>query len=337
MNLPSSALAACVSLVLFAGCSREAPVDAAPAGGAAVSAAGTGDARTATADADGFDITRVPVSTVALGDFPYITLPEGYSADGRVDKTKKFARFPFWVDGAAQWVEGRYRLLNFDADEEAAYSQLEVRRNIDAVVAQMGGVEVSEGTVPESVIEGWGDAVMVEFNGGIGDIHNEPATTYLIRRDDGNVWIHLVANSSEAWMVVGQEEGFAQTAALRPASELRNALDSTGKVALQVNFATDGTDVLPDSRPQIDQVVKLLTDDPSLQLAIHGHTDNAGDAAHNRTLSEGRAEAVRALLVASGVDTGRLQAQGHGDSQPVADNASDSGRAQNRRVELVKR
>ena len=104
-----------------------------------------------------------------------------------------------------------------------------------------------------------------------------------------------------------------------------------------MNFATDKTDILPDSLPQIEQVAALLKDDPSLKLAVNGHTDNTGDAAHNQQLSEGRAKAVVALLTGKGIEASRLSAAGFGAMQPVADNGTDEGKAKNRRVELVKR
>ncbi len=70
---------------------------------------------------------------------------------------------------------------------------------------------------------------------------------------------------------------------------------------------------------------------------MQGHTDNTSTPAHNQQLSEARARAVVRALTAQGVAADRLQAAGFGQSQPLADNATDAGRAQNRRVELVKR
>ena len=103
-----------------------------------------------------------------------------------------------------------------------------------------------------------------------------------------------------------------------------------------MNFATDKTDVLPDSLPQVEQVGTLLKEDPALRLAVNGHTDDSGDAVHNQQLSEGRAKAVVALLVGQGIDAARLTAAGFGSAQPAAENSSPEGKAKNRRVELVK-
>jgi len=299
-------------------------------------AATTATEDTATQEAPSFDINSVPVSHASLGDFPYIALPAGYTADGRDKLSKDFARFPFWTKGEPHWIEGRFYGTSFVPADGKEMSEFEVKKNFEALVQQMGGVKVSEEKIPNDTVKGWGEEITMGFIEGLGDVYNNPATTYLVRRDDGNVWVHLVTNSAGGAYIVGKEKGFAQTAQLLPASELKQRLDSAGKVALQVNFATDKTEMLADSLPQIDQVVQLLKDDPALKLSINGHTDNTGDAAHNQKLSEGRATAVMAAIVAKGIDAARLSAKGFGQDQPVADNATEAGKASNRRVELVK-
>lgn len=81
----------------------------------------------------------------------------------------------------------------------------------------------------------------------------------------------------------------------------------------------------------------MLKQHPDLKLTIEGHTDNVGNVEVNKTLSERRAAAVKAFLVANhGVDAVRLDARGLGDQKPVAPNTTPEGRQQNRRVELVK-
>lgn len=282
-----------------------------------------------------FDINSIPLSNKPLGAFPYITLPSGYTAHGRTDATKDFARFPFWVNGKAHWVEGRFHEYAFSSAEGKQFSQFEVTRNIEALVEQMGGVKISQGQIPGDTVRSWGEEITQGFRG-LGDVYNVPATTYLIRRADGNIWIHYVADTAMAWLVIGQEKSFAPTAQLLPAATLKQQLDAAGRVSLQVNFATDKADILPDSLPQIEQVAQLLTEDPALTLQVNGHADGSGDAAHNRQLSEARARSVVAMLTGKGIAATRLKAAGFGADRPTADNATDAGRAQNRRVELVK-
>ena len=83
---------------------------------------------------------------------------------------------------------------------------------------------------------------------------------------------------------------------------------------------------------------QVLKEDADLKLEIQGHTDNVGQAAANLKLSQDRAAAVKAYLVQTfGIDTARLTTAGFGNTRKVADNATEDGRARNRRVELVKK
>lgn len=105
---------------------------------------------------------------------------------------------------------------------------------------------------------------------------------------------------------------------------------------MQVNFAVDKTEILPESQPQIEQILKLLNNNKDLNIAIYGHTDNTGTSQHNLELSKGRAKSVMQTLVSKGVNSRRLSFEGFGDTQPIATNDTEEGRAKNRRVELVK-
>lgn len=120
---------------------------------------------------------------------------------------------------------------------------------------------------------------------------------------------------------------------------LYDALAERGRVATQgILFATGSDRIRTESAPTLDEIGAMLRAHPELRLAIEGHTDDVGDAAANRQLSERRAAAVRqALVTRYGVDGARLEAQGHGASRPAASNATPEGRQQNRRVELVRR
>src|SRR6185503_1543622 len=99
-------------------------------------------------------------------------------------------------------------------------------------------------------------------------------------------------------------------------------------------FESNKYELKPESQVELDKIVQLLKDNPTLKIQINGHTDNSGNASENITLSGNRAKSVTAYLISKGIDPGRLSAKGWGDTQPVAGNTTPEGRAQNRRTEL---
>jgi OOP family OmpA-OmpF porin len=104
-----------------------------------------------------------------------------------------------------------------------------------------------------------------------------------------------------------------------------------------IQFDTDSDRLKPESAFVIQSIAKGLETNPNLKLLIEGHTDSVGNAAHNLDLSKRRADAVKAVLVAQfKVDAGRLTTAGLGATKPIDTNDTPQGRAQNRRVELVK-
>ena len=106
---------------------------------------------------------------------------------------------------------------------------------------------------------------------------------------------------------------------------------------LTIQLYADGADKAGILELNAKPYIKGLTTNPSLKVRIEGHTDSTGAADHNLDLSRRRAEAVKAVLVSQfSVDAGRLTTAGLGATKPVDSNDTPQGRAQNRRVELVK-
>jgi outer membrane protein OmpA-like peptidoglycan-associated protein len=119
---------------------------------------------------------------------------------------------------------------------------------------------------------------------------------------------------------------------------LYDALAAKGRWVTQgILFATGKAIVQPESRPVLKEIAKTLKEHADLKILIEGHTDNVGSPASNMTLSDARAAAVKAALVADfSADGARITTRGLGDTKPAAPNATAVGRAQNRRVEVVK-
>ncbi|WP_295476393.1 OmpA family protein [uncultured Pseudomonas sp.] len=285
-----------------------------------------------------FEAASLPVSTTPLGAFPYLALPKGYVVATTPD-TSDFDQIPFWTGDRLEAVEGKVWSAHIDAAQGKAFSDLELQRNLESVVFSLGGKKIFDGKIPEEAsqrIKEWPRDFAMKYNSGLGDIWNNATQVFVIHRTDRDIWIHLCSYAFGAGMLIAESKPLQITASLLSAQELGTQLEQSGKAVLHVNFASDQSRILPDSQAQLQQVVQLLRQDSVLKLAVNGYTDDTGDAAHNKTLSAQRAEAVVAAIVAQGIDATRLSATGFGESAPVADNASEAGKAQNRRVELVR-
>lgn len=112
-------------------------------------------------------------------------------------------------------------------------------------------------------------------------------------------------------------------------------IEANASVVLRnIFFDFNKYELKSESQVELDKVVQLLQDNPTLKIQIEGHTDNVGSAADNLKLSENRAKAAIAYIISKGIDTKRLTSKGFGATKPIADNKIEEGRAQNRRTEL---
>ncbi len=102
-----------------------------------------------------------------------------------------------------------------------------------------------------------------------------------------------------------------------------------------VAFTTGSSELIATSREELDILVSILLDNENVKIQINGHTDNVGDATKNQKLSKERAKAVYTYLVDKGVNGENISFKGYGDTNPKADNDTDSGRAQNRRTDIT--
>lgn len=116
---------------------------------------------------------------------------------------------------------------------------------------------------------------------------------------------------------------------------LEKQLEEKGKIELYgIYFDTDKTTLKPESETTLQQVLALINSNPDQKLEIGGHTDSQGDEAYNLQLSDKRAQAVLQWLKDHNTNTANLSSKGYGETEPVADNNSETGRALNRRVEI---
>lgn len=120
-------------------------------------------------------------------------------------------------------------------------------------------------------------------------------------------------------------------------SQIEEELEKDGRAVIYgINFDFNSDRLRDESKVVLDKIVKILQEKPDWKMTVEGHTDNIGGDVFNQTLSEKRAKAVVNYLTNGGINASRLNASGKGLANPIASNETDFGRAQNRRVELVK-
>ena len=120
-------------------------------------------------------------------------------------------------------------------------------------------------------------------------------------------------------------------------NKIKDELEKSGRASVYgINFDFNSDKIKDESKQTLDQIVKILKDNAAWKMTVEGHTDNIGGESFNQTLSEKRANAVKKYLTDAGIEESRLTAKGLGMSKSIAENDTESGRARNRRVELVK-
>jgi len=231
-------------------------------------------------------------------------------------------------------VEGKVFAVSYLLKEGATpASSLQVIRNFQNAVKKAGGAVLGdyEGSLFPNFQE---NAIkyLVESPGGTS---YDRYTTMTLSKGGREFWIYLCASEGyhDYMLLMVEKEEMKQAVSV---GELEKQLNKDGFLTFYINFDTGKAELKPESQGSIDQIASLLKLTAGLNVSIEGHTDNAGTPESNKKLSEERARAVMAAVVAKGIAADRMTAVGQGQDKPVADNRKEEGRALNRRVEVVK-
>lgn len=237
---------------------------------------------------------------------------------------KKFDAYDFYFQNEStgkrdkKTIKGEYWKLLYEVRTPAGervktISKLEFFENYKAAASEKGG---------RVVYEDVGQMVLT-----------------IPKKDGGVTWLRVAGNAGlgQQELVIIDEKPFKKSLIFGPA-EMKDALELDGRVRLYgILFDFDKATLQPESAKQLHHMVVLLRENPDLMLEVQGHTDDQGSDEYNLRLSQLRAETVVAYLSLFDIDTARLVPKGYGESMPVMPNTSDQSRANNRRVELVKR
>ena len=235
-----------------------------------------------------------------------------------------------WLNVSRDEYEAQKVSTDIHAGTESAVEVLLTAKPAEAALVK---VRVTDGSQPV--------ASTVHFTAARGaalEAEPDPAGGYQLRLPAGEYAMDVVAagylaRSQPVTVQAGGTQSVDVT--LRKKPKVSHVKIGKGEIVLRgtIHFATNATDIRPDSGELLDEMVDILIANPQIHhVRIEGHTDNSGNAAHNLTLSKGRAASVMTYLVQHGIEGTRLESEGYGASQPLVPNITAANRAKNRRV-----
>jgi OOP family OmpA-OmpF porin len=253
-------------------------------------------------------------------DTPYFSGMPGFRIYDAEDV--EFDSYNFFNGKNCTTVEGKKFKRTYTLKEDAQKSSvIQISRNYANAVRTMGGTVIFEGA-PQ--------------NAECADNNGLQMMVGKVVKDGNEMWVEVVpaGDGSDYYMTIILKEFMKQDVT---ASDMLDALNRDGHIALYINFDTGKSTIKPESKSIIEQIVEMLKANPDLKLSIEGHTDNVGNPGSNKTLSEDRAKSVVAAIAGQGIGIERLSTSGYGQDKPIGDNKTEIGRAKNRRVELVRK
>ena len=218
-----------------------------------------------------------------------------YKVDGkRIDE----------VIGGEYWY-GEYEKKVEDGKRDNTFSAVEILKNYESEVERLGGF-----AYPQSANR----------------------RTFMITRPDGSrVVCLLYASNGYYTTTIVSEESMVQTLELN-AEEMSRRIEEEGSVTVYgINFPSDEWTIIPGSGKVLDEVARMMLNSPQ-RYEIQGHTDERGENDYNRELGRKRAEAIRNILTAYGIDGARLETKSYGEEEPIDPGHDESAWSANRRV-----
>jgi flagellar motor protein MotB len=280
-----------------------------------------------------------PKDVAGSQDSPLVSRYPGSVIDNY--KVKQFDEFSFPIGAVTSQgmpkslhLEGKITRISYTYPQDR--SPLEVYRNYESALKRAGFETVYScsgdacGIARFHMTADWADtwygAGHYQFSG-------------KLSRPEGDLYVSLHVAPGTAGLDIIEVKPIEGGLVTVNAAALKGDIGKTGHAAVYgIFFDTAKSDVKPESAPALQEIAKLLQEDPKLKLYLVGHTDSVGEFQMNMDLSRRRADAVLKVLTTTyNVAPDRLQAYGSGPLSPVASNRDEAGRAKNRRVELVER
>ena len=242
-------------------------------------------------------------------DHPLLSRIPGYYISEQIIKDFDVYTSPY-IETDNVW-EGKLTQINYSAKEGSKeFSFIQIVRNYENAVKKLGGkILLSETRILHAKIE------------------KNKGVTYVSVEAFNDGWDYT--------LIIVESKPMEDEVTIDAAS-LNKGISETGKIAVYgIYFDTGKSDIKPESKPTIDEIVKMLKQNSTLKLFVVGHTDSDGKLESNMKLSSDRAAAVVKALIENGIQGARLKSNGVGPYCPVESNHTEEGKAKNRRVELV--
>lgn len=289
-----------------------------------------------------FSWDDIPETIQDIGAYPYITPPKGMMVDENTSSTKSydFHKLEMFDGNSFFDIEGRVDKMGIIAEGNKEWNQYYFDKSIQEYLNSIGAKLIFEGKIPDDLVNQKGETVNDRYayfnNFYIGDIINYPIRMYVLKTPTKRIGIQIYSDVANAQIGIVESKEFKQTIEKITADEIIDEINTKGVATLHINFDTGKSRIKPDSYEIIGEIIKMLKANPNLKIQIEGHTDNVGNEDTNITLSKNRARSVLMALVDEGIEESRLKSEGFGQTKPIADNTTEEGKAQNRRVELKK-
>lgn len=287
------------------------------------------------------DNTIIPISNADLGTFPYFnTLPNFHPTDSSTIEQNR----TYFFDGKTYFiVDGQVssQNLNVKDDTKKLPSEFQLVQEFDKLVATLGGKKVYEGKLPDEQLKKLANQDLVELGSKkqVAPSSFYGVVEYVIKTPKKEVWVQLVPGTIASkfyTLLIVERQNQLITTNINKENLILISLEKGEKAVANFDFAPDDSVLMTQSKDELLNIVGVFQAHPEWKIKLEVNNAPVGKPDYLLTLTEKRAKAIRDELLALGVKPGAVDAEGFGDTKPLASNDTEKGRQKNTRVEISK-
>ena len=295
--------------------------------------------KTAAAAPPAKDNMVIPVSKADLGTFPYFkTLRNFYPTDSLSFEQNRAYFFDgkkfFTIDGKVSAQN-----LNIKNSAEKIASEFECIQQFDKVIAELGGVKIYTGKLPQEELKSFAGEDIVTLGGKsqVAPSAFYGVVEYVIKTSEKEVWVQLQPYSLPSkfyTLLVVEKQTPLLSLNTNKQNQILSDLEKARKAVLHLSFEPDNANLLSESKDEILSILGVFQAHPDWKLKLECHTAPVGTPAYALALTEKRADAIKGELLNLGVKAASIEAKGLGDQKPQVANDTEGGRLANTRIEI---